>query len=163
MGKKIVITASAAAVFLLVSLGVFLNVYHSAMAQKNDGHEEAIDRALKETDLKNAESVETFNGLKQFYVITGLNKSNKAVYVWVPENKKEKPVLKLASDGITEKKALEIVKAQQNPVKVISVKLGMEKNVPLWEVKYIDDQNRYTYDLINFSNGEIRKHIAIKK
>jgi uncharacterized protein YpmB len=39
----------------------------------------------------------------------------------------------------------------------------MEKTIPLWEVKYIDDRNRYTYDLINFSNGEIRKHIAIKK
>jgi uncharacterized protein YpmB len=163
MGKKIIIGASVLAVFLLVALGAFFNVYHAAMAQKNDGHEEAIARALKETDLKNAESVETFNGLKQYYVITGLNKSNKAVYVWVPEDSKEKPVLKLAADGITEKKALEIVKAKQNPEKVISVKLGMEKTIPLWEVKYIDDQNRYTYDLLNFSNGEIRKHIAIKK
>lgn len=163
MGKKIIIGASVLAVFLLAALGAFFNVYHSAMAQKNDGHEEAIERALKETDLKNTESVETFNGLKQYYVITGLNKSNEAVYVWVPEDSKEKPVLKLAADGISEKKALEIVKAEQNPEKVISVKLGMEKTIPLWEVKYIDDRNRYTYDLINFSNGEIRKHIAIKK
>ncbi|WP_191560989.1 DUF5590 domain-containing protein [Metabacillus idriensis] len=163
MGRKLIIASIVLAIVLLIALSGFIHVYQSAMTQKNSGHYQAIDRAAGQTELKNAESVHTFNGLEQYFVIAGKNESNKNVYVWVAEDSKKKPVLKLASDGISEKEALEIVNREQNPQKIISVKLGMEKNVPLWEIKYIDEQNRYTYDFVNFTNGEIQKHIAIKK
>jgi uncharacterized protein YpmB len=163
MGRKLIIASIVLAILLLFALGWFIHVYQSAMSQKNSGHDQAINRAAEQTELKDAETVYTFNGLEQYFVIAGKNDSNKNVYVWVPEDSKKKPVLKLASDGITEKEALEIVNREQNPQKIISAKLGMEKNAPFWEIKYIDEQNRYTYDFVNFTNGEIQKHIAIKK
>ncbi|KEZ50686.1 DUF5590 domain-containing protein [Metabacillus indicus] len=163
MGRKITIASISAGILLLIAAAVFMNVYNTAMAQKKDGHTEAIQRAEQETELKKAESAETFNGLEQYIVITGSDDSGKPVYVFVPSDKKKKPVLKLVSDGISEKEALEAVRSEQNPQKLISVQLGMEGSVPVWEVKYIDDQNRYTYDLVQFTDGEIRKHIAIRK
>ncbi len=163
MGRKLIIASIILAIVLLIALGGFSHVYQSAMSQKNSGHDKAIARATEQTEIKDAESVQTFNGLEQYFVIAGKNESNQNVYVWVPEDTKKKPVLKLASEGISEKEALEIVNKEQNPQKIISAQLGMEKNVPIWEIKYIDKQNRYTYDFINFNNGEIQKHIAIKK
>lgn len=163
MGRKLILASIVMAIVLLIALAGFIQVYQSAMSQKNSGHDQAIDQATGQTELKNAESIHTFNGLEQYFVVSGKNENNKNVYVWVPEDSKKKPVLKLASEGISEKEALEIVNREQNPQKIISAQLGMEKNVPFWEIKYIDDQNRYTYDFVNFTNGEIQKHIAIKK
>lgn len=37
----------------------------------------------------------------------------------------------------------------------------MDEGIPLWEIKYKDRSNRYTFDLVNFYDGEIIKHMAI--
>ena len=37
---------------------------------------------------------------------------------------------------------------------ILKVKLGVENNIPLWEVTYIDDDNRYSYYNLAFQDGQ---------
>ncbi|WP_281730454.1 hypothetical protein [Metabacillus endolithicus] len=38
----------------------------------------------------------------------------------------------------------------------------MDDEIPIWEVKYKDESDRYTFDYVNFYDGEIIKHMALK-
>ena len=72
-------------------------------------------------------------------------------------NSKEK------SEGISEKDALqrtieqvgdESKEPKSKPKEILKVKLGVENNIPLWEVTYIDDDNRYSYYNLAFQDGQ---------
>ena len=43
------------------------------------------------------------------------------------------------------------------------VKLGFENDVPLWEVTYIDDDNRYSYYYLEFKDGKFLRRYSIEK
>ena len=42
------------------------------------------------------------------------------------------------------------------PKQIVKVKLGAENDIPLWEITYIDQEDRYTYYYLEFQNGEYR-------
>ena len=78
--------------------------------------------------------------------------------VWIPDNHREKIVVMNAASGKTKKDILSIVQQKTNPDKIISVKLGMEKSVPLWEVTYKNSSGKYNYDYYDFQTGEWLKY-----
>lgn len=59
---------------------------------------------------------------------------------------------------VSQKRDLKHCQEKLNPQKIISVKLGMEKNVPLWEVTYLDESERFNYDYYDFKTGEWLKY-----
>lgn len=71
-------------------------------------------------------------------------------------------LVKKQSSGITKDEALKKVNKEYSPVEIISVRLGMDEEIPIWEVKYKDKSDRYTFDYVNFYDGEIIKHMALK-
>jgi uncharacterized protein YpmB len=95
--------------------------------------------------------------------MSGKNSNNEKVYVWVPQTKEnETVIIKKRSSGITEEQAIAKVNQAYNPANIVDVKLGMDEGIPIWEVKYRDKSERYTFDFVNFYDGEIIKHMAIK-
>ena len=44
----------------------------------------------------------------------------------------------------------------------MKVKLGFENDVPLWEVTYIDDDNRYSYYYLEFKDGKFLRRYSIE-
>ncbi len=53
--------------------------------------------------------------------------------------------------------------SKSKPKEIMKVKLGFENDVPLWEVTYIDDDNRYSYYYLEFKDGKFLRRYSIEK
>jgi uncharacterized protein YpmB len=163
MGKKTTITLIIIIAILIIATWVFTSTYQSAREQYLDGQEKSKQLAIEKGNLSEIEEIDTFYGQMKYHVISGVNKQDEKVFVWIPQTKKNQDVIiKKRSSGITEKQAIAKVSQENNPVEIIEVNLGMDEGIPIWEVKYIDESDRYTFDFVNFYDGEIVKHMAIK-
>ncbi|MGQ0439631.1 DUF5590 domain-containing protein, partial [Bacillus sp. B-TM1] len=40
---------------------------------------------------------------------------------------------------------------------------GAQNDIPLWEITYIDQEDRYTYYYLEFQNGVYAGHYSIEK
>ncbi|MCY8933407.1 cell wall elongation/penicillin-binding protein regulator TseB [Bacillus atrophaeus] len=157
--KTLIFTAIFGIIFLAVLL-VSASIFKSAMAQKEEGHEEAAASAKKETGLTEVDQVETFVGKEKYYIVKGTDKHDTVMYVWVPADKKAKIFSKKANEGITEQKAAKIIQDEGLVSKQKEVRLAREDNVLLWEVTYLDKEGQYSLSYVDFSSGKILKNIT---
>ncbi|MCV9888382.1 cell wall elongation regulator TseB-like domain-containing protein [Metabacillus halosaccharovorans] len=164
MEKKIVIPLFILGVLIISGIWILTSSYLTARGQYEDGYEQSKQFAMEEANLKNISKINTFNSDQKYHVITAKNNENEQVYGWISNIKKErKMIVKKKTAGITKNEALESVNEEHNPSEIISVQLGMDEGIPIWEVKYQDESDRYTFDYVNFYDGKIIKHMALKK
>ncbi|WP_419881186.1 DUF5590 domain-containing protein [Peribacillus sp. B-H-3] len=147
-----------AVILILCIAGFTAGAYIKAMGPKKEAETEAFKKAQKEGGFVTMDDYYLYHGNDSYSVVVGKTKSGKKKVIWLPDNKKEKPVIEDSKSGKTRGEILSIVKKQLNPQKIISVKLGMENNVPLWEVTYLDESSRYNYNYYDFKTGEWLKY-----
>ncbi|WP_026560179.1 DUF5590 domain-containing protein [Bacillus sp. J37] len=164
MEKKIVIPLIILVVLIISGIWILTSSYLTARGQYEDGHKQSKQFAMEEANLKKISKINTFSADQKYHVITATNNENEQVYGWISNIEKErKMIVKKKSSGITKNEALESVNEEHNPSEIISVQLGMDEGIPIWEVKYQDESDRYTFDYVNFYDGKIIKHMALKK
>lgn len=149
-------------VFLCLGVWQAASVYQDALQPKQSLAEKALERAKEKIAFTRIDRTYTYYGDRTYTVFIGENKHGKKYIVWVPE-KNGKIVVKRAESGITEKEAIAKLKAERHPKKLISVKLGMEKGVPLWELTYIDQHNRYSFYYLSFTDGTFLKRYSFQQ
>ncbi len=163
MRKKANIILFIIIVLILSGVWIFTSTYLKAREDYESGHKESKKFAIENANLSAISQINTFSADKKYHVITGENSNDEPVYAWISNvNKEREIIVKKQSSGITKEEALERVYQEHNPSEIISVQLGMDEGVPIWEVKYQDESDRYTFDFVNFYDGEIIKHMAIK-
>ena len=106
-------------------------------------------------------SVDYYNGKSAYIVVQGTDeKENNLSFGCL---RKRDTVVRKKSEGISEKEAIqrtieqvgnESKESKSKPKEIMKVKLGFENDVPLWEVTYIDDDNRYSYYYLEFKDGK---------
>ncbi|RFB16939.1 peptidase M4 [Bacillus sp. HNG] len=148
---------------ILVVLLIFIiwrgvNIYQSALEPLNNAAAKGNKIALEKTPIEKIEDSYTYLGTKAYQVVIGKNNEDETIIAWIPQKKGE-IVTRFKRDGITENKALAILKSERNPQEIRSVKLGLEDNIPIWEIIYIDSDNRLTYHKLYFENGKYRNSI----
>ncbi|MGG6361442.1 DUF5590 domain-containing protein [Peribacillus frigoritolerans] len=153
--KKWLIIAS---ILVLCFIGFVNGAYIKALQPKKEAGNEAFKKAKEEGGLVTMEEFYLYNGQDSYSVIIGKGEKGTKKIVWLPEDKKKEIVVENYKDGKSKKEIMNIVKEKLNPQKIISVKLGMEKNVPLWEVTYLDESERFNYDYYDFKTGEWLKY-----
>ena len=153
--KKVIIISL---LMFSVIIGSGIIVYLNAVEPIKAAEKKAIERAMKETRLLEAEDFQLYNGLETYYVIRGKNKAGNSIYVWVPE-KEGQIIVRKVTDGVSKQEAINKLKEEKNPKKIISVRLGMEKNRPLWEIYYRTEGNLINYYYVDFKTGEWLKKI----
>ncbi|UQX54599.1 hypothetical protein M5V91_01655 [Cytobacillus pseudoceanisediminis] len=75
--------------------------------------------------------------------------------------KKGKIVTLKESEGISRNEAINRLKQEKNAAEIMSVRLGMEKNIPLWEIHYRSGSDLINYYYIDFKTGEWLKKLKI--
>lgn len=145
-------------VFILIIAGVFIKVYLSAVAPVKSAEEKAIALAEKKVHLSKIDDFHLYHGNETVDVIEGKNKKGEKIIVWIPE-KTKKVIVKKADSGLTKQQAVLKLEQSKNPKKIVSVRLGMEKNIPFWEIYYLSDNNLINYYYIHFQTGEWLKKI----
>lgn len=142
----------------MVIFAYLLKVYFTAEAPKKAAEQWAVPLAEKKAGLREIDDFHLYNGVESVAVIEGKNKSGEKIIVWIPEKKKNVIVLK-AKDGLTKQQAIKKVEDSKGPIRIVSVRLGMEKNIPFWEIYYLSDNNLINYYYIHFQTGEWLKKI----
>lgn len=148
------------AIAILVFFGIGVNIYINALEPKNEAKVLATEIALEQTDIETVESFSLFNGSSSYYVVKGKNTEGEALIAWIPEQKdNRKIIVKEEKEGINKDEAIQKLYDKKKPEEIISVKLGMEKNIPLWEIYYRSNDNLINYYYIDFETGEWLKDI----
>lgn len=153
--KKWLIIAS---VLILCFIGFVVGAYVKGMQPKNKAADAAFEVAKAEVDLKTMDEYFLYHGLESYSVVIGTTNSGQNIIVWIPENDKKQVVSMNASSGKTKEDILSMVEKNINEANIISIKLGMENNVPLWEVTYKNSVGKYNYDYYDFKTGEWLKY-----
>jgi uncharacterized protein YpmB len=149
MGKKWILIIVG--IFILASWQAYY-LYSGVNAKPQKKEAEAVEIAKKEKNLTTVTNVEHFFKNDTYYVVEGKNKHGNDIIVWVGKDKKI--FSEIAKKGLSEKQMIDYVKKNHNAEKIIDSRLGMEDEIPLWEVVYIDDQDRYTYYYGYFETGK---------
>ncbi|AKS38645.1 copper amine oxidase [Anoxybacillus gonensis] len=155
--RKIII---AFACVLFAALSLYIHAYSEAVSSKNESEQRAVKQAEKK-GIVQVTDVYTYRGNDVYVIVTGKDDEGEQWIVWVTEKGKV-AVMHRASEGITKQEALSSVKPYR-PKTVISVKLGMEKGIPLWEITYIDEQNRYSFYYVRFEDGAFLKRYHLTR
>ena len=143
-------------VIIIITIGT--TIYLNAIEPLKSAEEKAIEKAMAETPLTVVDEFNIYNGEEAYYVLQGKNGDGTKLIVWVPEEK-GKLMVKKASDGITKKQAIDAVSAEIATDSIITVKLGMEKGIPLWEVHSRTKGHLLNYYSVEFETGEWLKKI----
>ncbi|KAB2338294.1 peptidase [Cytobacillus depressus] len=153
--KKVIIISLLIFVIFLGS-GIF--VYFNAVEPVKAAEKKAVEMAMKETRLIHVEDFQLYHGQETYYIVKGKNREGKSIYVWIPE-KDGKIIVRKVADGVTKKQAIDKLRQEKSPKEIISVRLGMEKNIPLWEIYYRTDGDLINYYYVDFKTGEWLKKI----
>jgi len=145
-------------VFFVVIIGVITKVYFSAVAPVRAAEKKSVALAKDKVQLSEVQDFHIYNGIETVNVIEGKNNKNEKIIVWIPEKSKS-VIVKKAKDGISKEEAVKILMQEKQPKKIISVRLGMENNKPLWEIYYRSENNLINYYYVLFETGEWLKKI----
>lgn len=138
---------------LLLIIALFSIVYLRALNPVKLAEEKAIAAANKKVKLVEIQDVQIYNGNETYYVLKGINQQKQKVIVWVSAKNGDVTVRK-AKDGITQQQAVTKLLQEENPQKIISVKLAMIKKQECWEIYYLSHNNLINYYYVDFETGE---------
>lgn len=145
-------------IIILVTIGVAINIYINALEPFHQAKKEAEGIALKETDIKQMDDFSLYNGTKSYYIVSGSDSSGEKLIAWIPAEHENKIIVKKEKDGLTKDEAIEKLYDKKTPDEIMSVKLGMENNIPLWEIYYRSNK-LINYYYVDFETGEWLKDI----
>ncbi len=144
--------------FIAICVGVFVKVYANAQEPLNAAEEKAVSLAKEKVELSGVEDFHIYHGTETVSVLEGKNKKGENIIVWIPE-KSKKVIWDKRNNGISKEDAVQRLLEEKSPKKIISVKLGMENNIPLWEIYYRSENNLINYYYVDFKTGEWLKKI----
>ncbi|MFC4322687.1 cell wall elongation regulator TseB-like domain-containing protein [Litchfieldia salsa] len=143
------------------------SLYQSTMNYKLDEQEKALLKVKEEELLKTVNEVSTYYGTAAYHVVIGDTHSGEKKIIWVPEDAKKDTIIRKQDEGVTKEKALSKLynNPDLDPKEIRSIKLGVEwdsktsKDRPIWEIIYLDQNDRITYYRSFFSTGDYWKII----
>ncbi|MBO1578443.1 DUF5590 domain-containing protein [Bacillus sp. XF8] len=152
-----------AIIIVIVAIVLYgVHVYNATMEKKIPKESKVVEIAKEKAKLTKVKTVDYYNGKSSYAVVQGVDEKGEQTIVWVPE-KKGNVLVRKKNEGISEKKALQIVAGERKPKELVKVKLGAENDVPLWEITYIDQEGRYTYYYLEFQDGKYAGYYSIEK
>jgi uncharacterized protein YpmB len=153
--KKIIISL---VIFVVILIGVFIKVYISAVEPVNAAEKKAVSLSKGKVQFSEVLDFHIYHGLETVNVIEGKNKKGEDIIVWIPE-KSKKILVDKSKNGLSKEEAIQRVIDEKKPKKIISARLGMENDIPLWEIYYRSENNLINYYYVHFETGEWLKKI----
>jgi len=145
-------------IFVFVLLGILVKVYLTAVDPVKAAESKAVSIAKKSVQISEVDDFHIYHGIETVNVIEGKNKKGEKIIIWIPK-KSQKVIVAKASSGLSKQEAINKLLQEKNPKRIIAVRLGMEKNIPLWEIYYRSDNNLINYYYVHFKTGEWLKKI----
>ncbi|WP_026694854.1 DUF5590 domain-containing protein [Peribacillus kribbensis] len=142
--------------FLVIAAAAGGAVYSKAVQPKKTAYHKA-EVAAKDHGLKAVDSFYLYYGTSTYYIASGKDSKGVKRILWIPE-KGKRVVEQKDSAGVSKESIISKVNKELHPDDILSVKLGMENNVPLWEVVYKSGSSRLNYEYFDFNTGDWLKY-----
>lgn len=158
--KKWIIIIS---VIVVVTVGYIIASIFVGMDDKKVAKERAVQIATNEGGLTTVDDFYLYHGKEVYSVVVGNDENGTKQVLWIPKDTKNNSVIKKKySTGVSKTEITKVVNDTYHPKEIISVKLGMENKVPIWEVTHKDEKGHLQYNYFNFLTGEsVTKYIGI--
>jgi uncharacterized protein YpmB len=148
-------------IFVIVILWQSIHTYNTALDYKSQAYEIAISVAKEHESLVEIKEVTTYNGNASYTIVYGVTSDQNERIICVP-NSDDKEIISIdPKEGISKEKAIDILKANRNPLEIKDATIGIEQDVPIWEITYLDHQGRYSYYYITFKDGKFIKRYSL--
>jgi uncharacterized protein YpmB len=141
-------------ILVVLILGILIKVYSSAVEPIKSAEEKAVNLAKEKVHLSEVTDFHVYHGLKKTVdVIEAKDNKGEKIIIWIPE-KSKKITVKKAKSGLTKDEAIQKVLQDVKPKKIVSVRLGMDEDIPAWEVYYRSNHNLLNYYFVDFESGK---------
>ncbi|WP_070121108.1 DUF5590 domain-containing protein [Bacillus marinisedimentorum] len=146
---------------LAIAAVSLVNLYRTTLDPEKERADEASSVALENTEMESVGKVEHFHGTSAYHVVSGTDGSGQRMFAWIPDNHDGEPIVRYEKEGISKGQVIDFFNKEVNPRKIIDVRLGIEENVPVWEVSYIDRKDRISYYYLAFKDGTFIKRYRL--
>lgn len=157
--KKIVIFVIILVSLIFIGQGTYL---YFNINKPQQVMEEAVQQYIDENlDVKDVTFSNFYNGTESYQIFEGKDDDGNGIFIWIKDTL-DLHMIKKKEDGLSYNEVLDFANKELEPKEIISIKLGMENSLPLYEITYINQENRYSYYYISFEDGTYLKHYHLK-
>lgn len=154
MGKFI---SSGIIILFIVGIWQGFGFYSHINDPIQKSESEALRFLQESIDIDQINVADYYHGTESFHVFQLTDQDGDELIVWVP-NTLETYVVKQRTEGISFEDVKQFIEKELSLKQLISIKLGMENSIPLYEITYIDQEDRLSYYFISFKTGTYLKH-----
>ncbi|MRH42433.1 hypothetical protein GH741_07015 [Aquibacillus halophilus] len=142
---------------LVIFIGVItylIDTYNEVQANRVSGFDESKEVALTETELVSIDVVSRFHGEKYYHVVLGRNDDGNIGVVYISMEDDDEEVLYFDLNSfVSEEEMLSNWRDACSGCNFLDINLAIDKEQPLWEIKYIDSKDRYVFEYYTVEDG----------
>lgn len=148
-------------VFILsLTICISLFVLWQAGQPFSNERELAKEIALRENKLAQVLSAEVYSGSQSYVTVIGIDENGDDKAVFIPNSDQDIPIEEVfLKDGITEEQALQVVQDEFQINQILHTKLGWEETNAVWEITFLNENDKLNYVYVMFENGKWWKRI----
>ena len=148
-------------VFILsLSLVISLFVIWKAGQPFSDEKDKAEQLVLSEKKLTDVTDSEIYSGTNTYVTVSGNDVEGNGKAVFIPITGKDVAIEEvILKDGISQKQAIEAVQNEFEVKEVLHTKLGWEQDNAVWEITFLNENDKLNYVYLLFDNGKWWKRI----
>lgn len=124
-----------------------------SLSPYNQAQAETLDLAERRADLVEANEFYWFNGAETYFTITGQDSEGNSIIVIVKQDTGEIEVLQ-EDETISKQTAINTTHQQEEPEEILEARIGIDKDEPVWEVTFRQENGRMGYTYISLTSGE---------
>ncbi|WP_456278577.1 PepSY domain-containing protein [Bacillus sp. AK128] len=147
-------------VIFIIVIWTSIDTYRTANLYRTEQGDQAINVAKEQEPDLEITDITFYNGNQSYTIIYGRIGEKTQIFC-VPTDEKGEVIIIDPKNGISAEEAVNLLTEERNPSSIQSVNLGIEQNVPIWEIIYLDQNNRYTYYYVTFEDGEFIKRYTL--
>lgn len=148
-------------VFIL-SLGLVISLFVIWKAGQpfSDEKDKAEQLVLSEKKLTDVTDSEIYSGTTTYVTVSGNDVEGNGKAVFIPITGKDVAIEEvLLKDGISQKQAMEAVQNEFEVKEVLHTKLGWEQDNAVWEITFLNENDKLNYVYLSFETGKWWKRI----
>ncbi|WP_138417021.1 DUF5590 domain-containing protein [Aquibacillus sediminis] len=150
---------------LFIVLAIYLiSIYNEVQQSKQSGFQASEELALSKTDLTSVKNVTRYHGETHYHVVVGSTQDDEAAIVYVPVDTEEQKLQFFDAESFVSRE--DVISSWQtscSSCQFISANLAIDNQRPLWEIKYIDNQDRYVFEYFLLEDGTSYEHFRLQR
>ncbi|WIF96355.1 MULTISPECIES: cell wall elongation regulator TseB-like domain-containing protein [Pontibacillus] len=147
----------ASVIIITLVLGYLGYLYYVIQDDKTASFNPSKEIAQAETSLTSVNSVSRYHGMHQYDIVAGVDDNGEKGMAFIPvtEGNEKEEVIYVTGQEITSKETMQRLWSDQcMSCTFIEIKPAIHQDVPLWEITYKDEDNRYVFDYYKMENGK---------